>query len=417
MDRMRECGTRSAPSYHSHCIRYLGPRLSSHETKLFYFSSYCPEDFFSHSLAYVTNLFPEVGEQLTNTIGALAAKKSDYFGAFEQCEFVGHECQANHVVSRPDLKILCANRTIYLENKLDSPLNLEQMQRHATLTCRNPQCSLVFVSNIQHISPLLRTLAGYIHPTDRDHYVWTDFLAAFTPPDARHSLPGKILGDFADALKANGMVGRNIKGAGGSLYTFNSEAARMALQGLWHLLKDVGFRVAKLPQHETTIRAYPVKYRQYPLLNPRFAPTASWLDKAWDTECLEGAVISQGRHETFDQQLRRFDATPDCVFLPDDFATKQGLRYHGIILPLHFTGAGATSDIDFTALRAATIPHTSVLHSAGRALMTARSGSARTAPPTQTETIRSWTTARSRRYWALPRGTWRTSYRPPSTSI
>lgn len=126
----------------------------------------------------------------------------------------------------------------------------------------------------------------------------------------------------------------------------------MALQGLWRLLKDVGFRVAKLPQHETTIRAYPVKYRQYPLLNPRFSATASWLDKAWDTECLDVAVISQGRHETLDQELRRFDATTDCVFLPDDFTTKQGLRYHGyFILPLRFTGAGATSDIDFTTLK------------------------------------------------------------------
>jgi len=148
------------------------------------------------------------------------------------------------------------------------------------------------------------------------------------------------------------MVGRNIRGASGSLYTHNSEAARVALQGLWRLLKDVGFRVAKLPQHETTIRAYPVKYRQYPLLNPRFSATASWLDKAWDTECLDVAVISQGRHETLDQELRRFDATTDCVFLPDDFTTKQGLRYHGyFILPLRFTGAGATSDIDFTTLK------------------------------------------------------------------
>ena len=94
---------------------------------IFIFPSRCPEDFFSGSLAYITNLFPAIGQSLVQRIAVLAGRKPDYFGTFEQCEFVGQEFPDGHSASRPDLKILCSDRTIYFENKLESPLSFDQM--------------------------------------------------------------------------------------------------------------------------------------------------------------------------------------------------------------------------------------------------------------------------------------------------
>jgi hypothetical protein len=108
---------------------------------IFIFSSHCPEDFFSGALAYITNLFPVIGQRLVQKIAVLAGRKPDYFGAFVQCEFVGQEYPDGHTASRPDLKIICSDRTIYFENKLES-FSLDQMQRHANLTRRDPKYNL-----------------------------------------------------------------------------------------------------------------------------------------------------------------------------------------------------------------------------------------------------------------------------------
>lgn len=199
---------------------------------IFIFYPYCHEDFFSSSLAYIVNLFPVIGQRLVQRISVLAGKEPDYFGVFGRCEFVGQEFPDSHTASRPDLKILCSDGTIYFENKLESPLSLDQMQRHNSFICRYPKCSLIFVSNIHHENSRLRSLTGYLHPDGADHYLWVDFLPVFVNNYRRNSLAGKILADFNAALKTNGMIGRTIKGARGSLYTYNSDASHLALRQL-----------------------------------------------------------------------------------------------------------------------------------------------------------------------------------------
>ena len=54
--------------------------------------------------------------------------------------------------------------------------------------------------------------------------------------DSQDSLASKILTDFRGDLKASGMIERQIKGANGSLYTANSDAAHRALEQLWNVL-------------------------------------------------------------------------------------------------------------------------------------------------------------------------------------
>jgi hypothetical protein len=319
---------------------------------IFIFCRDCPEDFFSRSLAYIANLFPAIGQSLIQRIAVLAGKAPDYFGVFEQCEFVGQELQDGHTTSKPDLKILCSDHTIFFENKLDSPLSLDQMQRHATFICRNPKCSLIFVSNIQHKNTALRTLPGYLRPEQTDHYLWTDFLPVFAGNNRRNSLASKILADFDGALKANGMIGRKIRGADGSLYTSHSDASHLALTQLRNLLIEVGFKVTKKSHKETTLRVYPVKYLQYPLLNPRFEATSAWLDEDWDRECLDFTVVSLRGGSSLDRQLGKFHSTKTCAFIVTSYEATNGYHYHGhFVFPLGFIGRAPNWEIDFGALK------------------------------------------------------------------
>ena len=260
---------------------------------LFIHCNYQSEDFFSSSLAYIVDLFPAIGQRLVRRIAVLAGRPPEFFGAFERCEFVGQEFPVGHTCSRPDLIIVCSRSSIYFENKLESPLSLDQMQRHAKLTAENPNYFLIFVSNIHHENPALRLLSGYVHPEQTDHFLWVDFLPAFESAHRSNSLSARILANFEAAMKANGMIGRSIKGAVGSLFTHNSPASHLALNQLWTFLAGLGFKLARKAAQETTIRVYAKKQRQYPLLNPRFLPTAAWLDETWDKECIDFTVISK----------------------------------------------------------------------------------------------------------------------------
>jgi hypothetical protein len=310
----------------------------------------CPEDFFSTSLAYIANLFPSIGRRCVQRIAALAGKEPDYFGDFAECEFIGREFLENHRASRPDLMIVCERRTIYFENKLESPISVEQMERHLAFVRQKSSSALIFVSNIQHRNPQLRSLRRYLHPLRRDHYVWADFLPAFETDHRRNSLAARVLADFKSALKENGMIGRTIKGASGSLYTRRSDASHRALEQLWEVLYGRGFKLSRKHAKETTLRAYPVKYGQYPLLNPRFVGSASGLDPHWDRECLDVAVLSKG-DAGLGRKLAIFPSTRGCAFLADPYGLSDGYYYHGsFLLPVEFVGSGDDTRIDFDLL-------------------------------------------------------------------
>src|SRR5262245_47352806 len=115
----------------------------------------CPEDVFSESLAYVVNLFKPVGQRLVGRIATLAGKSSSYFGDFKGAEFIAHEYQQDHLDSRPDVLLRCNRRAIFVETKLNSPLNYTQMERHAHFTHKSSGANLIFVSNILHSAPTL----------------------------------------------------------------------------------------------------------------------------------------------------------------------------------------------------------------------------------------------------------------------
>ncbi|MGD8780036.1 MAG: hypothetical protein PVH88_13860 [Ignavibacteria bacterium] len=315
---------------------------------LFVFNRDCPEDFFSRSLAYILNLYPYIGQKLIQRIAVLAGKKSDYFEEFIQCQFTGYEFLDGHSESKPDLMIHCSNRILFFENKLQSPLSNKQMEKHSLLINRIPNSSLIFVSNILHKNTKLKSLQGYLHPENADHYLWIDFIPVFANTYRSNSLAYKILKDFNTALKQNRMISRIINGASESLYTYNSDASHLALGQLWNLLNEIGFKLIKKSSTETTIRVYPIKHRQYPLLNPRFEPTAAWLDEALDKEYINFTVLSRGNNSGLDKKLMKFKSKKDCTYIANPFKSRDGYNYHGhFLLPLLFKNDA----IDFDSIK------------------------------------------------------------------
>ncbi len=135
---------------------------------------------------------------------------------------------------------------------------------------------------------------------------------------------------------------RRIKGAPDDLYADNSDACHLALRQLEDFLRDIiGFYVRTKPARETTLRVYPTKTSQYPLLNPRFCRNDSD-----DFEFLEITVWSKGDRRALHRYLK---ASSD--FLPcDDFdptGKPEKNSCHGwFILPVRFKA----KEIDFKAL-------------------------------------------------------------------
>jgi hypothetical protein len=309
------------------------------------------EDYFSHSLAYILNIFPPLGDSVLRRIATLAGKDPGHFGRFQTCEFIAHELPHAHAASKPDLKLVCSKSTLYFENKLDAPLSVAQMQRHGELVRRTPKSYLVFVSNINHRSPVLHTIRRYVHPTGRDHYLWVDLLPALAGGYRKSSLAARLLDDFRTALKLQGMIGRRIKGAAGNLYTIGSEACHLALRQLWEQLQRMGFTLDRKRPQESTLRVYASRQTRYPLLNPRFEPTARALKEDLDFECLVFTVLSRSDGSLISRHLARFASQRDCVFVPDGFQQDDYI-YHGhFVLPIGFIPQGATSSIDFCALQ------------------------------------------------------------------
>jgi hypothetical protein len=138
-------------------------------------TSTCAEDRFSHALAYVLDLAPSIGTSLGSRFASLAGLAPSHFGTFESCDFVATEYLSTHRASRPDLALNFSTRILYLENKLESPLNLRQMRNHALLASeQSGRAHLAFVSNRYHRHATLHSIPHYIHPTGRSHYLWAD---------------------------------------------------------------------------------------------------------------------------------------------------------------------------------------------------------------------------------------------------
>jgi hypothetical protein len=147
------------------------------------------------------------------------------------------------------------------------------------------------------------------------------------------------------------MTHRAIKGATGNLYDGDSGACHLTLQQLGEFLDAIGFKVRKKSPRESTLRVY-VKDRKYPLLNPRFEPSAECFGVRGHKESLVFAVFSKGLGSRFDHALTAFPSTDQCTFSPDACDWPEGYRLHGhFLLPLSFSGEPGGQQVDLAALK------------------------------------------------------------------
>jgi hypothetical protein len=146
------------------------------------------------------------------------------------------------------------------------------------------------------------------------------------------------------------MTIRRIKGASGDLYNPKSKAHRLALNQLAKFLREIGF-VVECHKNETTLRVYPTKRHQYPLLTPEICCDS--FSTVEPCEYLQVAVSSQGDGsnrgtmpcardaldgylETFNRHGKR-DPRVFLILTGGDF--KNHYRHGCFYFPLHFTKA------------------------------------------------------------------------------
>ncbi len=141
-----------------------------------------------------------------------------------------------------------------------------------------------------------------------------------------------------------------MSGARHDLFEEGSDANNSALEMLAEALRDIGFRVRKKSPIEHTLRVYPRKYGQYPLLNPRFMADAVHINPAWNKEGVVVSVLSKGQEASIDTLLSSF-RSETCVFSADNAQGQYRYRYHGaFFIPLCFEGEKGNEVIDLAAL-------------------------------------------------------------------
>ncbi len=145
---------------------------------------------------------------------------------------------------------------------------------------------------------------------------------------------------------------KRILGELGDLYDVDSAAHHGAFGGLRQLLLDVGFVVEKKRATEGTLRVYPVKNKQYPLLNPFFSNyCGSESDSMQNRECLVIDVLWKGDFSALERHLQNFQPGLSCTYAAD---ARDEAGYHRaghFLIPLSFAGQKAPYRMDFEPLR------------------------------------------------------------------
>lgn len=104
-----------------------------------------------------------------------------------------------------------------------------------------------------------------------------------------------------------------------AIFERGTEANGSALEELAELLRGIGFKVEKKHANESTLRVYPEKFHQYPLLNPFF-----------DGGQLGIQILSKEGDTSLDSTLEPLGRIRGSTFTPGNYR-QDGYRYHGFM--------------------------------------------------------------------------------------
>lgn len=306
------------------------------------------EDHFTRSMAHMLNLFPrELGDRLLQKIARLSGLEEKSLGQFKSAEFSGFDFQSEESTSKLDMVIHTNKRPIFFEHKLDAPLSNRQLERHLD-DVKRKHGKLVFVSNVQtRISAEVKSQRHYLKPRDQDHFVWANLEPVFKLDTRKGTFANNLLIDFRSALRINGMRGREIAGAEGSLYTPGFPAQELALNQYQAKLRELGWKASRRPT-EHTLRVNPERTGLDPIFNPRFFATGEWLDPNFDNECDVIFCYAKQEFKAIRTKLRKLSSLtkkyPEVRFVP----YFPGLYRVGYVyIPLKFIKAKGGDRIDW----------------------------------------------------------------------
>lgn len=237
---------------------------------------YSAEDHISIGLCYIFNLCPDsIAEQFLTIIHNKSNKSN--LGKFVKAEFIGHEYISDKAASRPDIRIETSECNLYIEIKVDSKPDKDQISRHLKSINKNDYLILLskydanFSANDFKFEPL-------ITPKERANFQWNDLEQLFSKEENLNPTQIKIIDDFKSALFGNGLKTRTYKNFAGSIYEDASEAQHNFLLNYKDLIKSAGWKASKRI-HEYTIRVNPFKIGSDILLNPRIEHSPTFDDK------------------------------------------------------------------------------------------------------------------------------------------
>jgi hypothetical protein len=144
-------------------------------------------------------------------------------------------------------------------------------------------------------------------------------------------------------------VTRLLEGATDDLYEPGSDACHLALRQLWDVFDHLGFKVVKKSANETTLRVYPERMHQYPLLNPRFEAHAEDWGTDFDGDCLVITALAKEPDPVLNEHLKTFNHD-EGTFIFDGESAGGYYIVGCFIIPVHFTETVESAAIDFVRL-------------------------------------------------------------------
>jgi hypothetical protein len=139
------------------------------------------------------------------------------------------------------------------------------------------------------------------------------------------------------------------------LYIDKSPSSEIALEELAVLMRQLGYVVPRKRVGESTLRVYPIRYHQYPLLNPRFVDDASnflGLAGLLDADSLVISVLSKISDPDFAGELASFSSTASCAFIDEGSGDAGEYYLYGhFVLPTTFIAADK-GKVDLSAFHA-----------------------------------------------------------------
>ena len=253
-------------------------------------NSFPHEDKISIGFCYLLNLCSDhIGNAFLKKVVELSKTSNIDFGTFVKAEFIANTYIDSNAISRPDILIETTTIELYLEIKVDSQPDFNQILRHCKTIPKKGYLILLSKIESQILSEAFED-SRYLRPSNRSHFKWVDFDSILTESDELNGTQKKIVNDFKQTLHTKELKGRSYNNLKGSIYEDESESQHSFLKHYAELMKEANWKASKFV-NAYCIRANPVKFGQDILFNPRPDPSPTFIDKCYFYESMCSSVF------------------------------------------------------------------------------------------------------------------------------